>query len=164
RELQSGTYTWSWLWYIDSPAVIWTLHLAGLVVFFLLTIGLWSRVMSVLACAITLAYCHRLNGALFGLDQVNAMLATYLLVGPCGLALLVGNLAFVSPELVRSLVNAAFSFGRGRAGEGGPSPEPAAESRPAVRPRGHRDVPKDRKKKPQQNERDASAVVGNTSV
>jgi len=42
------------------------------------------RVVSVLAWVITLAYCHRLQGALYGLDQVNAMLAMYLMVGPSG--------------------------------------------------------------------------------
>lgn len=86
RTLDSDRYTWSYLWYIESPAILWTLHVAALAVFALLTLGLWSRVMSVLACFITLAYCHRLNGALFGLDQVNAMLALYLMVGPCGAA------------------------------------------------------------------------------
>jgi hypothetical protein len=39
-----------------------------------------------LAAVITLSYCHRLPGALFGLDQVNAMLAMYLAVGPSGAA------------------------------------------------------------------------------
>lgn len=84
QDVQHTTYAWSYLWYFDSPLLLWALHLGALAVFFLLTIGLWSRIMSVLACIITLAYCHRLNGALFGLDQVNAMLATYLMLGPCG--------------------------------------------------------------------------------
>jgi hypothetical protein len=75
---------WSIFNYVSSPAAIWTLHIVGLVVFALLTLGLFSRVSSVLACIFTLMYCHRLEGALFGLDQVNAMLATYLMVGPCG--------------------------------------------------------------------------------
>ena len=84
RKLQADWYTWSYLWYIDSPALLWGLHLGALVVFALFTVGLFTRVMSVLACVITLAYCHRLHGALFGLDQVNAMLATYLMLAPCG--------------------------------------------------------------------------------
>lgn len=294
RELQSGRYTWSWLWYIESPAVLWTLHMAGLVVFFLLTVGLWSRVMSVLACAITLAYCHRLHGAQFGLDQVNGMLAMYLMVGSCGavysvdrwlavrcsrgmllppkphvrtnvairliqlhmcivylfggiskmkggemwwdgsatwfalanleyqsldmtwlvyypaflsllthttvfwetfycflvwpkftrpvmlflavcvhggialflgmqtfgLAMLIGNLAFVSPELVRALVGAAFSFGRGRAGEGTPDSsqdDDEAQPRPRLR---ERESGRPDRKKPRKDERDLRAVLG----
>jgi hypothetical protein len=75
---------WSYLWYVESPALLWTLHVAALAVFVLLTVGLFSRVTSVLACLITLAYCHRLNGSWFGLDQVNALLAMYLMLGPCG--------------------------------------------------------------------------------
>lgn len=86
RSLQEGTYAWSYLWYADSAVVIWGLHVAALLVFAMLTIGLFSRVNSILAFVITLSYCHRLNGALFGLDQVNAMLAMYLMLGPCGAA------------------------------------------------------------------------------
>ena len=84
RHLQDDWYSWSYLWYVDSPALLWALHIGALIVFALLTLGLFTRVMSVLACVITLAYCHRLHGALFGLDQVNAMLATYLMLAPCG--------------------------------------------------------------------------------
>ena len=49
-------------------------------------VGLWTRVVSILAWIITVAYCHRLTGALFGLDQVNVMLAMYLMIGPSGAA------------------------------------------------------------------------------
>jgi hypothetical protein len=84
RELSRDSYAWSYLWYVESPALLWALHLAALGVFALLTLGLFTRVVSVLAAVITLAYCHRLPGALFGLHQVNAMLAMYLAVGPAG--------------------------------------------------------------------------------
>ena len=83
-RLQEGTYTWSHLWYIESPALLWAQHLLALLIFAMLTLGIFSRVSSVLACLLTISYCHRLEGALFGLDQVNAMLAMYLMIGPCG--------------------------------------------------------------------------------
>jgi len=83
RTMETPT-AWSYLWYVESPVVLWVLHILALIVFVLLTIGLWSRVVSVLACIITLSYCHRLNGSWFGLDQINAMLVMYLVVGPCG--------------------------------------------------------------------------------
>jgi hypothetical protein len=83
-KLQSGWYSWSYLWYIDSLPLLWILHIAALVIFAMFTVGLFTRVTSVLACLITLAYCHRLHGALFGLDQINAMLAMYLMLAPCG--------------------------------------------------------------------------------
>lgn len=84
QAIQPGPMVWSYLWHIESPALLWILHLAGLVVFAMLTLGLFTRVTSVLAFVITVAYCHRLHGALFGLDQVNAMLAMYLMVGAAG--------------------------------------------------------------------------------
>src|SRR6187402_2958085 len=49
QEASGRNYAWSYLYWISSPAVLWTLHLAALAVFFLLTIGLFSRVMAVLA-------------------------------------------------------------------------------------------------------------------
>lgn len=84
RQMQQRTFAWSYLWYFDSPAALWTLHVLALVVFAMLTAGLFTRITSVVSCFITLCYCHRLQGALFGLDQVNAMLAMYLMIGPCG--------------------------------------------------------------------------------
>ncbi len=77
-------YAWSYLWYFESPAVLWTLHIMALVVFAMFTLGLFSRITAVLAYLITVAYCYRLDGALFGLDQINAMLAMYVMLGPCG--------------------------------------------------------------------------------
>lgn len=84
RAIVGSDYAWSYLWYWESPTALWTAHLLALAVFFLLTIGCFTRVVSVLSCLITLAYCHRLEGALYGLDQVNAMIAMYLMVGPSG--------------------------------------------------------------------------------
>jgi hypothetical protein len=83
--LQKDTYSWSYLWWLqDSPLALWSAHIAALVVFALLTCGLFSRVMSVLALVAALAYVGRVPGALFGLDQINVMLAMYLVVGPSG--------------------------------------------------------------------------------
>ncbi len=77
-------YAWSYLYYVDSPALLWMLHIAALIVFAMLTAGLFTRVTSVLAWIITIAYCNRLTGTLFGLDQMNAFIATYLMVGDSG--------------------------------------------------------------------------------
>jgi len=84
QGLDQQVFVWSYLWAIESPALLWIAHIAALVVFAMLTVGLYTRVTSILACIITLSYCHRLIGAQFGLDQVNAMFAMYLMVGPCG--------------------------------------------------------------------------------
>lgn len=84
QDADGWNFAWSHLFYIQSPALLWLTHLAALVVFGLLTAGLWTRVTSVLACLITLSYCHRATGVWFGLDQINAFIAMYLMVGSAG--------------------------------------------------------------------------------
>jgi len=81
---QGRPFCWSYLWYFDSPAMLWTAHLLELLVFAMLIAGWHSRIVSVLSFLITVSYCHRLEGALFGLDQVNAKIALYLMIGDCG--------------------------------------------------------------------------------
>jgi hypothetical protein len=79
-----SAFKWSWFYWIHSPMLLWAFHIAALVVFALLTIGLWSRTMSVLAFLATVSYINRASLAQFGLDDTNAMLAMYLMIGPCG--------------------------------------------------------------------------------
>lgn len=79
-----GMYTWSYFWWLKTPGQLWAAHIAALIIFFLLTLGLFSRVVAPLAAIATLSYIQRVPGALFGLDQINGLLALYLCVGPCG--------------------------------------------------------------------------------
>jgi len=78
------SFVWSYFYMLDTPRALWTAHIAALVVFALLTVGLFSRVMAVLAYLAVLSYVHRVPAANFGLDQINTLLAMYLIVGPCG--------------------------------------------------------------------------------
>src|SRR5262245_43589186 len=64
--LQKDTYSWSYLWYLHSPWQLWLAHIAALVIFALLTVGLFTRAVSILAFFVTLAYVNRAQGALFG--------------------------------------------------------------------------------------------------
>jgi hypothetical protein len=80
-----------WVWshfnyrVMQSYGAMLAIHIVALVVFFLLTIGFFSRVMAVLAFLIAVSYANRITpGAYFGLDKINCMLALYLMVGPCG--------------------------------------------------------------------------------
>lgn len=83
--IQEGTYSYSYLWWLqDWPAGLWTAHAVALVAFALLTVGLFSRAAAVVSLVAALAYVTRAPGSLFGLDQINVMLCTYLAVGPCG--------------------------------------------------------------------------------
>ncbi len=84
RQTSQGPFVWSHLWYTSSPALLWLMHGLALLVFLLLMLGLATRYVSIAAWLLAVSYCHRLNGALFGLDQVNVMLSMYLMVGRCG--------------------------------------------------------------------------------
>ena len=84
QRFQDTPFAWSYLYYISSPTWLWVAHVAALVILFLFMIGYLTRVMSVLVVLITISYAHRSTGALFGLDQINGMLALYLAVGPSG--------------------------------------------------------------------------------
>jgi hypothetical protein len=82
----SRNYAWSYFWLTNSPAALWAVHIAALVVFAMLMLGLASRIVSVLAYLAAVSYVNRVPGALFGLDQINCMLAMYLMIGPSGAA------------------------------------------------------------------------------
>jgi hypothetical protein len=76
---------WSHFDIIQSPKLIWTVHITALVIYFLLTIGFFSRTMAVLGFLIAVSYAHRVTpGANFGLDKINCLLVLYLILGPCG--------------------------------------------------------------------------------
>jgi len=83
REAHPWT-AWSYFWGVESRAVLWLLHVAGLVVFALLTLGYRSRLMALLAYLVAVSYVGRASEAWFGLDKINCMLAMYLMLGPCG--------------------------------------------------------------------------------
>lgn len=76
---------WSVFFWIEQPWLVWIVHIFALLVFFCLTIGLFSRVAAILAFLFAVSYAHRISpGAFFGLDKINCMLALYLMLGPCG--------------------------------------------------------------------------------
>lgn len=62
-------------------------HACILVVFFLFTIGLWTRMVSVLSWLAALGYMHRTPPILFGIDTMLSILLLYLMIGPSGSAL-----------------------------------------------------------------------------
>ncbi len=78
------SFVWSLFDVAKTSQQIWAVHIVALVTFALLTVGLWTRVVAVLAWIFAVSYVQRAQGALFGLDQINTMLAMYLMVGPSG--------------------------------------------------------------------------------
>ncbi|MGE3408440.1 MAG: HTTM domain-containing protein [Pirellulales bacterium] len=80
------TFAWSWFKWTDSRTALWALHFLSLAAFACLLVGFKTRLAAIVAFLATVSYVNRVPGALFGLDQVNGMLAMYLAVGPCGAA------------------------------------------------------------------------------
>jgi hypothetical protein len=83
-DWQGGSLYWSYWNWINVAWLRWAVHIAGLIIFALLTVGWHTRVTSVLAFLVTVSYAHRFAGATFGLDQVNGLLAMYLMFGRAG--------------------------------------------------------------------------------
>ena len=52
-------FAWTPLWYIESATALWTFHIVGLIVIFLFTIGLFTRITAILAWLFAVAYCQR---------------------------------------------------------------------------------------------------------
>jgi len=80
----NSSYAWSHLYGIQATTGLWAVQLLALACFFCLAVGLFTRITSVLSFLLTVGYAHRAVGALFGLDQINGMLALYLAIGPSG--------------------------------------------------------------------------------
>jgi Vitamin K-dependent gamma-carboxylase len=84
-EIGAGRLIWTHFGIVQSPEMIWTVHIMALVVFFCLMVGLFSRLAAVLAYLLAVSYANRITpGANFGLDKINCMLAMYVMLGPCG--------------------------------------------------------------------------------
>lgn len=80
----AGGMHWSLLWWCDTPAKLWTVHVVALLSMFCLTIGFQTRIASILSFVFCASYANRVIASQFGLDQVNTMLALYLMIGPSG--------------------------------------------------------------------------------
>ncbi len=91
HTFQQGSYAWSFWWHVPGvlhPAV----HILCLVVLALFTFGVCTPLTSILAYVITVSYAYRAPLANFGLDQINAIAALYLAIGPSGAALSIDRL------------------------------------------------------------------------
>jgi hypothetical protein len=77
----------SFLYYLTSPAALWVGHVAALLVLLALTLGLFSRIMSVLGLYVFLSYVHRAPMLCGQVEPVVAMVLFYLCLGPSGACL-----------------------------------------------------------------------------
>jgi hypothetical protein len=82
-----GLTIFSPYFHVSSPTMMWTVHVVCLGIFVLFTLGLWTRVTSVLTWIATLAYIHRANSLfMFGQDTMQNILLVYLTIAPSGAA------------------------------------------------------------------------------
>lgn len=77
-------WAWSWLWYVESPILLGLHEWLAIIFSAAMMVGYATRIATPLAWWFTLMTCHRMTGALFGLDQVVMMLCMYLMIAPCG--------------------------------------------------------------------------------
>jgi hypothetical protein len=84
RQLHRNDWGWSWLWYVENPSLLFVHQLIAVAVSLMMMVGCLTRISTAVAWWLTLMVCHRLTGALFGLDQVVVMLSTYLMFSRCG--------------------------------------------------------------------------------
>ena len=86
RMLQQDQFAWSFWWWVPGGMRL-AVHLVSLGVLLLFMLGAWTPVTSVLAYLITISYAYRAPLANFGRDQMNAIAALYLAIGPSGAVL-----------------------------------------------------------------------------
>ena len=62
NSLQQQSFPQSFFWWLPSPAARWTVHIAALVAFACLTVGLFSRTAAILALIAAIGYVRRVPG------------------------------------------------------------------------------------------------------
>jgi hypothetical protein len=87
-----GTPIWSIWFHVTDPDAMAAVHTACLVIIFLFTIGLCTRLTSVLTWFAMLSYIHRSSNTVFGVDTMMTIVLLYLMIGPSGAALSVDRL------------------------------------------------------------------------
>jgi hypothetical protein len=87
-----GTFAWSLWYHVTDPTQMAIIHGSICVIVFLFTIGLATRITSVLTWAAALTYINRSPLTLFGVDTMMMILLVYLMIGPSGAALSVDRL------------------------------------------------------------------------
>lgn len=85
RTLQEYQFAYSFWWWIE-PDWMWTAYGLSMLVLAMFTVGLWTRMTSVLSLIVAISFAYRAPEAQFGLDQINIMLTLYLAIGDSGRA------------------------------------------------------------------------------
>jgi hypothetical protein len=87
KTYATGRAIFSPWFHVTDPAEMAVLHAAVIGLLGLFTLGLFTRVTSVLAWLATVGYLHRCQNVLFGMDTMSNILLIYLMIGNSGAAL-----------------------------------------------------------------------------
>jgi hypothetical protein len=82
-----GNWVWSVWFHVTDPAAMAAIHTFILVSMLLFTLGLCTRMTSVLTWVGALSYIQRTPTSLFGLDTMLVVVLLYLMIGPSGATL-----------------------------------------------------------------------------
>ncbi len=86
RNAPGVDQAYSFWWYVPE-SWLWPAYLASMAVLVVFTLGLWTRVSSILAFLVVVSFVQRVPEALFGLDKLQVILTFYLAIGDSGKAL-----------------------------------------------------------------------------
>ncbi|MCH2124087.1 MAG: hypothetical protein MK165_04810 [Pirellulaceae bacterium] len=68
----------------DDVANLWTVHIFGLAILLAFTLGLWTRITTILSLTVILTYIHRAPMITGHVEPILSMLLLYLCIAPCG--------------------------------------------------------------------------------
>lgn len=85
--IRSGHMVFSVWFHVTDPTQMAIIHICILLIMVMFTLGLFSRVTSVLVWIAVVGYIHRSQQVLFGMDTMMNILLFYLMIGNCGGAL-----------------------------------------------------------------------------
>jgi hypothetical protein len=87
KTYRQGGAIFSMWFHVSDPTEMALIHTGVLILILLFTLGLFTRVTSVLVWLATVSYIHRTQQVLFGMDTMMNILLFYLMIGNSGAAL-----------------------------------------------------------------------------
>lgn len=84
RAYAKGWHTYSPWFHTTDVRFLWLIHGLHLFVILLFTLGMYTRVTSVMTWLVGLSYIHRAQPYLFGQDTMMTLCLLYLSLSPCG--------------------------------------------------------------------------------
>lgn len=87
RVHAKGSPVWSIWFHVSDPTAMRIIHGGFLLVMLMFTLGLFTRITSVLTWLAAISFIHRADVVLYGQDTMMNLLLIYMMIGPSGAAL-----------------------------------------------------------------------------